>query len=139
MGLFRILQLPSPWDSEPTSAPLIVNGASGAVGLFAVKLAKLNPAIRPIIGIAGASANFANSVGCDVVLDYRSPTILHDLARILDGKRCLHVFDSSPTVASATYLSSALKGNGAKYACTTTIQDDQKEYLKSFAESTRIW
>ena len=139
VGLFRILQLPCPWDSETKTTPLIINGASGAVGAFAVKLAKLSPAVTPIIGIAGTSANFAKSVGCDVVIDYRSPTIASDLATALDGKTCLHVFDSSPSTASARYLSGVVEGKGAKYACTTMVQDEQKEYLKAFAELSRIW
>ena len=121
------------------SIPLIVNGASGAVGAFAVKLAKLNPAITPIIGIAGTSVDFARSVGCDVVLDYRSATIAEDLRQALSGKTCLHVFDASPSVASAKYLSSAVEKNQAEYTCTTGIQDAQKEYLRMFAECKQIW
>jgi NADPH2:quinone reductase len=139
VGLFRILQLPSPWENESKSTPLIINGASGAVGAFAVKLAKLSPTITPIIGIAGDSADFAKSVGCDVVLDYRSPTVAEDLASALDGKTCLHVFDSSPSVASTKYLSSVVKEDGAKYTFTTGIQDEQKKHLKAFAECKQIW
>ncbi len=50
VGVFRMLQLPSPWDNESKSTTLIVNGAFGAVGAFVVELAQLNPAITPIIG-----------------------------------------------------------------------------------------
>ncbi len=57
---------------------------SGAGGAFAVKLAKLNPAIIPIIGITRATGGFTKSVGYDLVLDYTSGTIVEEIARTLD-------------------------------------------------------
>jgi NADPH:quinone reductase len=55
--LFRRQALPTPWSPAPPSSPpipLIVYGASSALGLFTVKLARLAN-IHPIIAIGGAS------------------------------------------------------------------------------------
>ncbi|KAL8906559.1 MAG: hypothetical protein Q9207_001943 [Kuettlingeria erythrocarpa] len=55
LGLFRGLQLPAPSQS-PTehTGPLLIYGASSAVGAFAVKLALLSN-IHPIIAVSGPS------------------------------------------------------------------------------------
>ena len=139
MGLFRLLQLPEPWISVESKAPVIINGASSAVGAFAVKLAKLNPANAPVIGIAGANAAYAKTVGCDVVLDYRSESISKDLEEALDGKKASRIFDASNTSSSVQYLSKVLEKGSGKYVCTTKILPDQMENLKDFALARQIW
>ncbi|KAL8734868.1 MAG: hypothetical protein Q9166_001220 [cf. Caloplaca sp. 2 TL-2023] len=55
LGLYRGLQLPQPWQpSGGSSGPLLIYGASSAVGAFAVKLARLSD-IHPIIAVSGVS------------------------------------------------------------------------------------
>jgi NADPH:quinone reductase len=39
IGLYMRLRLPEPWHATTSPLPLIVYGASGAVGAFAIKLA----------------------------------------------------------------------------------------------------
>lgn len=48
---------------------MIINGASSSVGAYAIQLAKRAGLF--VIGIAGASKDYAKSLGADVVLDYR--------------------------------------------------------------------
>lgn len=74
MGLFHYLQLNPPWAPTVEPTPLVVYGASGAVGLFVIKMARRSN-IHPIIAIAGAGAPIVEqhldaSKG-DVVVDYR--------------------------------------------------------------------
>jgi NADPH2:quinone reductase len=81
VGLYRNLKLPMLFEradekSSSQNIPLVINGAGSSVGAFALKLAKLNPTISPIIVTAGSGAAFVKDLGADVVLDYRSPTIL---------------------------------------------------------------
>jgi NADPH:quinone reductase len=57
LSLYRRHSLPPPWTPFPSSAPpfpLIVYGASSALGLFTIKLAHLSN-MHPIIAIGGAS------------------------------------------------------------------------------------
>lgn len=57
LGLYRGLQLPQPWQPNPTApCPVLIYGASSAVGAFAVKLAILSD-IHPIIAISGPSGH----------------------------------------------------------------------------------
>lgn len=59
VGLYRNLKLPMPFEradekSKAETMPLVINGAGSSVGAFALKVAKLNPSISPIIVTAGA-------------------------------------------------------------------------------------
>ncbi|CAK7240721.1 MAG: hypothetical protein STHCBS139747_002168 [Sporothrix thermara] len=79
-ALYKDLQLPQPWqprrDDDPP-LPLVIYGASTAIGAFAVQLARRSN-IHPIVGIAGASKNLVldllgdgvEKYG-DAVVDYR--------------------------------------------------------------------
>ena len=77
VSLFRRQALPAPWsarsDHDPP-IPLIVYGASSALGSFAVKLAKLAN-IHPIIAIAGGSQDYVSGLldpsKGDTIVDYR--------------------------------------------------------------------
>lgn len=75
MGLFKGTSLPTPWNpaSAKTQQPIIIYGASSAVGAFAVKLASLAN-IHPIIAIAGKGrASFSSILDAsrgDICLDY---------------------------------------------------------------------
>ncbi|KAF1990275.1 groes-like alcohol dehydrogenase [Aulographum hederae CBS 113979] len=74
LGLFNSLRLPSPWAPATTKTPLVIYGASSAVGLYAVKLARLAN-IHPIIAIAGQGgkivAPFLDPGRGDALIDYR--------------------------------------------------------------------
>ena len=77
LGMFKGLPSPAPWNPARPSDynPLVIYGASSAVGAYAVKLAVLAN-IHPIIAIAGAAAKETISsvlkpeLG-DTVIDYR--------------------------------------------------------------------
>jgi len=131
VGLFHDLELPLPFQRRDTDTkiPLIINGTSGAVGSFALKLATLNPNITPIIAIAGASAAQSKELGAHIVLDYRSPTITEDISKALDGKKVAHVLDTTNSVASIKYLLPSLEPTG-RYSCTTGTTPEQKALLQ---------
>lgn len=151
VGLYRNLQLSAPWDRSDKRAPnrdkkipLVVNSASSAVGSFAIKLAKMNPRIGPIIAIAGASFAFVRAeLGVDVVLDYRSPTIGDDLREALHGLELNHVFDAANSLASVKYLSSVLSpGGGRRYTCTLPVGLSiygPEGKAEAFLRETGIW
>lgn len=147
VGLYRNLNLPMPCGRSDEAAgfdnvPLIVNAASSAVGAFAVKLAKLNPIISPIIGVAGASAATAKEAGCDVVVDYRSDDVAGQLQKALDGKKVHHVFDANNSMASVQYLLPVLAAEGGRYTSTTGGADFEKQQAAlegAGVKQERIW
>jgi NADPH:quinone reductase len=126
VGLYRNLDMPAPWDrsddkaAETEKVPLVVNAASGAVGAFAIKLAKLNARIGPIIAIAGASADYVRTLGVDAIVDYRSNTVAEDIRKAANGVKIRHVFDAANTLSSTKYLTAVLE-RGGKYTCTTPV------------------
>ena len=91
------------------------------MGTFALKLAKLNPNISPVVAIAGSNVDFVKSNGADVVLDYRSATIARDLHTALDGKKINHILDAANSVTSMAYLLPILDSNKGRYTCTTSV------------------
>ncbi|OAP58987.1 hypothetical protein AYL99_06284 [Fonsecaea erecta] len=74
VGLYHCLQLTPPWERAATPTPLIVYGASSAVGAFVLKLA-CRSNIHPIIAIAGNGQPMVEKLidrsKGDFVVDYR--------------------------------------------------------------------
>ena len=74
-GLYQRLSLPLPWHPATASTPLIIYGAAGAVGSYAIQLAQLSN-IHPLICVAGNGIPHVESLISadkgDVVLDYRA-------------------------------------------------------------------
>lgn len=147
VGLYRQLNLPMPCGRSDEAAalekvPLIVNAASSAVGAFAVKLAKLNPIISPIIGIAGASAATAKEAGCDVVVDYRRKDVAGQLEKALNGKKVQHVFDANNSLNSVNYLLPVLDAEKGRYTMTSGGADFDQQLEAHKAHGVwfeRIW
>ncbi|OCK79524.1 GroES-like protein [Lepidopterella palustris CBS 459.81] len=133
VGLYRNLLFPLPTTLPSSTAnsppapktPLIINGAASSVGHFAAQLARLNPSIRPIIGLASAASRpAALESGCDIVIDYRSPsaTVIAELTDALGGAECSHVFDAVNSVQSLAYLLPVIRSEGGRYTCTTGLR-----------------
>lgn len=102
LPLFRRQNLPAPWigrskDDDPI--PLIVYGASSALGTFAIKLA-LMANIHPIIAICGATTSGLSSLldeelG-DKIIDYRTGIDAMKLGvkKALNGLKAYHALDA---------------------------------------------
>ncbi|ODM16161.1 hypothetical protein SI65_08595 [Aspergillus cristatus] len=74
ISLYAHHRLPAPWTPALKSIPLIVYGASTAVGSYAIKLA-CNSNIHPIIAIAGKGSYYVEGLidrsEGDMIVDYR--------------------------------------------------------------------
>ncbi|PBP26937.1 WD domain-containing protein [Diplocarpon rosae] len=74
VGLYLRLGLPDLWKPTTVQTPLIVYGASSAVGAYAIKLAQASN-IHPIIAIAGRAQAFVEKLITrgkgDTIVDYR--------------------------------------------------------------------
>jgi NADPH:quinone reductase len=125
VGLFRNLGVPMPFERSDDGVgrermPLVVNAAGGAVGAFAVKLAKLNARIGPIVGIAsvGKSADYARGIGCDFVVDRRSDDVAGEILKVLGGKKVKYIFDAANSMESVKNLLPVMVEKGARYTMT---------------------
>ncbi|KAK9370460.1 chaperonin 10-like protein [Lipomyces kononenkoae] len=102
ISLFRRQSLPPPWNPRPPSSgplPLIVYGASSALGTFAIKLARLSN-IHPIIAICGASHEVVDPLldfsRGDRIVDYRKgiDTMKASVKDALGGLSARHALDA---------------------------------------------
>ena len=118
IGLFGMLGVSKgPWapceDDEIT--PLVIYGGAGAVGAYAVKLAKLMN-IHPLIVVAGNGISFVQSLLSkgDVIVDYRngSEAVVNDIREGLGGARLYHAFDATSEHGSWVILSQVVEAGG---------------------------
>ncbi|EPE06737.1 zinc-binding oxidoreductase [Ophiostoma piceae UAMH 11346] len=152
-GLYKELQLPDPWHVRPDDAPalpLVIYGASTAVGAFAIQLARRSN-IHPIIGIAGASSALVkdlltNNGGDDnlarygdAIVDYRQgeaavlqgvKDALAKAAPLYKGGKALelkHGFDPATYEGGYITLSKLLVGSSGTRLATVSPKHDYKE------------
>lgn len=101
LGMYQRLGLPLPWAPARERVPLVVYGAAGAVGAFAVKFAVLS-GIHPIICVAGRGTGFVETLidrsKGDTVIDYRhgNEEVVRGLRDALGGDcgKLLYAFDA---------------------------------------------
>ena len=118
--MYHCLQLPPPWEPATTPTPLVVNGASGAVGAFAVKLARRSN-IHPIIAIAGNGGPMVEKLldasKGDVLIDYRKGaehviSTVQQLLKFQGLASVLHAFDSISEKGSPELVAQLLGPSG---------------------------
>lgn len=115
IGLYAQLRLPEPWlpvaDSE--RIPLVIWGASSAVGSYAVQLA-MRSNIHPLICVAGRAQAHVESLidrsKGDVVLDYRdgSDAVARGIKSSLNGLKLEYAFDAVSEQGSYQTICQAL-------------------------------
>lgn len=95
--------------------PLIVYGASSALGSFAIKLAR-HANIHPIIAIAGESSHYIKQFldydQGDALLDYRNgvDVLKSDVKIALNGLRAFHALDAISEAKSWVHVAQMLSG-----------------------------
>ena len=106
MGIFR--RLPYHLNTHLTERKtLVVWGASGSVGNYAVQLAKII-GLR-VIGVAGAGASIAKLAGSDVVVDYRQGQAHAQIIEALEGEELQYSFDAVSEGGTTSSLASLYK------------------------------
>ncbi|KAI7215069.1 hypothetical protein KC365_g13698 [Hortaea werneckii] len=148
VGLYRNLQLPAPWDRSDAHAgrpkiPLVVNGAGSAVGSFAIKLAKLNPLVGPIIATAGSSVEHVQALGVDAIVNYRSKTVAEDVKTAAGGLPINHFFDAANSAASVKYACEILQPDTGRYTSTLPVAPhpyyDPEGKMEKELKSVNVW
>ncbi|KXS14069.1 NAD(P)-binding protein [Gonapodya prolifera JEL478] len=144
IGLFRKIGLVEPTpDGKPNpkaqGQAVLVWGASSSVGAYAVQLAHL--AGYKVIGIAGAGADLAKSLGATFVVDYRSPDVrgaiksaIASVGLPLVGAFDAHA-DKSGSTASYTELAQALQPRGG---IVTVVLNVPKKAAAELPKSVQV-
>lgn len=122
-GLYQRLGLPVPWRPTNKQTPLVIYGASGAVGSFAIQMA-IQSNIHPLICVAGKSREFVETLidksKGDVVLDYRvgGDELVKEMAAVVlkTGGTLDYAFDCISSHGSYLQISQVLEPRQSKIA-----------------------
>lgn len=120
LGLYEKLSLPQPWLPAPegTKTPLVIYGASSAVGTYALQLA-VRSNVHPIIAVAGRAQShvesFIDKAKGDTIVDYRKgdEAVVQGIKDALQGQKLLHAFDAVSEKGSVENLAKVLDPHGA--------------------------
>ena len=145
MGLYAPgkLALPPPSAPAKQKIPLLVYGASSAVGSYALQLASLSN-IHPLICVAGKAQKHVESLidrsKGDTIIDYRSgdDALVEGLKKALDGQKLEYAFDAVSEKGSYVNIAAVLDPQGK---CTLVLPPNgdwngtYKELPSSVAQS----
>ena len=98
-GLYAKLRLPEPWLPATKPIPLVIYGASSAVGYYTIQLA-LKSNIHPLICVAGKAQAHVESVidrsKGDTIVDYRNgdDAVVAGLKEALKGQKLEYAYDA---------------------------------------------
>lgn len=116
-GLYARLRLPEPWLPATEPIPLVIYGASSAVGSYAIQLANRSN-IHPLICISGKAqkhveAMIDRSKG-DTIIDYRNgdEAVVKGIKEALKGAKLYHAFDAVSEKGSYQNICQVLEPNG---------------------------
>ena len=140
VALWRELSVPWPWVAGPRE-PIVIYGASSAVGAFGVKLAK-TAGLSPVIAITGGGHGYVekllDSETDDRVVDYRNgdEAIAEAIKAALNGRSVKLGLDAISTTSSERILEKVLNpaSGTAKIATVLPINpaDDVEGIARSF-------
>jgi NADPH2:quinone reductase len=135
LALFRRQSLPPPWMKRSPNAPLmplIIYGASSALGTYAVKLAR-HSNIHPIVAIGGESASYVKNLldpklG-DAFVDYRNgpERMKDDIKTALKNMSVFHALDAISENKSWVTISQILSPGGTVSVVQGTEKYDESE------------
>ncbi|KAI9034528.1 chaperonin 10-like protein [Hyaloraphidium curvatum] len=145
IGLFVKLGMVEPTaDGKPNPEAkgkgVLVWAASSSVGAFTVQLAKL--AGYYVIGVAGSGAKLAKELGCDAVIDYRTPDVVGQLKAAIatSGTSVTVAYDAhaAPSGDSTSFkdLGEAMQPQGGKITTVLPLQPDAEATLPKNVIST---
>ncbi|KAK3361938.1 chaperonin 10-like protein [Lasiosphaeria ovina] len=139
VGLYARLGLPQPLVPRSDDAPplpLIIYGASSAVGIYAVQLARRSN-IHPLICVAGRArdyvSGFLDKARGDIVVDYRDgddAVVAGILAAVPEGQKLMYALDAVSEGSSPANLARVLDaGGGAQATFVLYGRQDLPEHI----------
>ncbi|KDQ18861.1 hypothetical protein BOTBODRAFT_126684 [Botryobasidium botryosum FD-172 SS1] len=125
-ALYDHLKLPTPWSPASAPTPILLWAGSTAVGLFAIKLAKLS-GLRIATTASPKNHQLLKDLGAELVLDYRDPEApkkIREWAEQYGGLR--HALDNISEQGSTKLVASALGPQGGTVVTLLPV-DESKE------------
>lgn len=112
-ALYAKLRLPQPWLPATEPIPLVIYGASSAVGYYAIQFA-LKSNIHPLICVAGRAQDHVEKIidrsKGDTIVDYRNgnDAVVKGLKDALKGQKLEYAFDAVSEKNSYQNIAGAL-------------------------------
>ncbi|OLN96043.1 Zinc-type alcohol dehydrogenase-like protein C2E1P3.01-like protein 2 [Colletotrichum chlorophyti] len=114
-ALFQRLGLPEPTSPAKEPHPVLINGGTGSVGLYAIQLAK--QAGLFVIATGGKkNHDLLKSLGADVTVDYRDADWTEQVKKASNGN-LRHVFDTISEVDTVKAVAKAVSPQGGHIVC----------------------
>ncbi|KAK3067869.1 hypothetical protein LTR53_014986 [Teratosphaeriaceae sp. CCFEE 6253] len=141
-GLFEVdggLGLPLPFLPATEVVPLVIYGASGSVGAYAVQLAK-KANIHPLICVAGGGAktieHLLDTSQGDAIIDYRKgdSAVTDGIMAALRGRLLKHALDATAHGNTSANIARAMRSGGT-IARTLGPEGDLPNDVKQFQVS----
>lgn len=98
-GLYAKLRLPQPWLPATEPIPLVIYGASSAVGYYTIQFA-LKSNIHPLICVAGRASDHVEKIidrsKGDTIVDYRNgdEAVVKGIKDALKGQKLEYAYDA---------------------------------------------
>lgn len=136
VGLYVRLELPQPFTPPKVQLPLLVYGASSAVGAYVVKLANKS-GIHPLICVAGKASPFVETLidrsKGDTIVDYRDgdeALIKNVKASLPAGVELKYAFDCISEGSSYINCSKVLSETGGKLTMTLRTKHKFQDWIE---------
>jgi NADPH:quinone reductase-like Zn-dependent oxidoreductase len=139
-ALFQRLGIPEPGDPAATAFPILINGGTSSVGMYAVQLAKL-AGLYVIATGSSRHREYLLSLGADVVVDYHDDAWV-DKVRLLSHDRLQHGFDCISKSETIRAIASAMSPiSGGHVICIVPRNSDEIPSVisKTKIESTLVY
>lgn len=117
---------------------MFVAGGAGAVGHFAIQVAKAKGATIITTVSSDKKAVHAYQAGADYVLNYRTESVVERVKEITNGKGVDLVIDVD-IAANASILSNIIAPHGAVAVYGTSASDVSLPILRFIVDSVSIW
>ncbi|KAF7588975.1 hypothetical protein BBP40_004942 [Aspergillus hancockii] len=114
-----ISSLPSS-NPKPTGRTILLWGGASSVGATAIQLAAAS-GVEVITTASPANHEFVKAMGASVAFDYRSPSVVEDIVRELEGRDFAGVYDAISEEASYKPIAAIIERLGRQTKIATVL------------------
>jgi len=136
-ALYHRLNLPKPWAPATTPIPILIWAGSTAVGIFAIKIAKLS-GLHIATTASPRNHQLLKDIGAEVVWDYKDPEApkkIHEWAEQYGGLK--HALDTISEKGSTKLAASAFGPQGGRVITLLPVDKNKEQPWPANVEPER--
>ncbi|OHE94670.1 TOXD protein [Colletotrichum orchidophilum] len=128
-SLYQSLGLPYFDKPSTEKLPVLIYGGSTATGALAIQYAKLS-GLHVITTASPHNFEYLKKLGADVILDYRSETVVEDIKKSAGGQ-LKHALDCISSESSANISVKAIAEDGGNYSSLRAVSAELVSAINS--------